>query len=31
MIHRVIFHTGSGLRYLYEIPRWWWLNRSKPA
>jgi hypothetical protein len=31
MIHRVIFHATSGLRYLCEVPRWLWLNRRKPA
>ena len=29
VFHRVVFHGGSGLRYLCEIPRWLWLNRSK--
>lgn len=24
---RISFHATSGLRYLSEIPRWWWLNR----
>ena len=24
---RIAFHLTSGLRYLLEIPRWWWLNR----
>jgi hypothetical protein len=27
--HRLVYHVGSGLRYLCEIPRWWWLNRRK--
>jgi hypothetical protein len=31
LLHRAIFHTTSGLRYLCEIPRWLWLNRSKVA
>jgi hypothetical protein len=31
MVHRVIFHAGSGLRYLCEIPRWLWLNRGNAA
>jgi hypothetical protein len=29
VFHRILYHTGSGLRYLCEIPRWWWLNRSQ--
>ena len=29
LFHRAIFHAGSGLRYLCEIPRWLWLNRSE--
>ncbi|MGA6982550.1 MAG: nucleotidyltransferase family protein [Candidatus Sulfotelmatobacter sp.] len=29
MFHRLLYHAGSGLRYLCEIPRWLWLNRSK--
>jgi len=29
MFHRIVFHAGSGLRYLCEIPRWLWLNRKK--
>jgi hypothetical protein len=28
VFHRLVYHVGSGLRYLCEIPRWWWLNRS---
>jgi hypothetical protein len=31
MFRRVVFHAGSGLRYLCEIPRWLWLNRRKAA
>jgi putative nucleotidyltransferase-like protein len=31
MFQRAIFHAASGLRYLCEIPRWWWLNRRKAA
>jgi hypothetical protein len=29
VFHQFVYHAGSGLRYLCEIPRWWWLNRSK--
>lgn len=29
VFHRFVYHAGSGLRYLCEIPRWLWLNRSK--
>ena len=29
VLHRAVFHAGAGLRYLCEIPRWLWLNRSK--
>jgi hypothetical protein len=28
-IRRSLFHTLAGLRYLCEIPRWRWLNRTK--
>jgi hypothetical protein len=28
VFHRLVYHAGSGLRYLCEIPRWLWLNRS---
>jgi hypothetical protein len=31
MFNRVVFHTGSLLRYLCEMPRWVWLNRKKAA
>jgi hypothetical protein len=31
MLRRVMYHTGSGLRYLCEIPRWLWLNRKNTA
>lgn len=31
MFQRAVFHAGSGLRYLCEIPRWLWLNRRKAA
>jgi hypothetical protein len=27
--YRIVYHAGSGLRYLLEIPRWLWLNRGK--
>ena len=29
VFRRVVYHLGSGVRYVCEIPRWWWLNRSK--
>ncbi|MFZ0298084.1 MAG: nucleotidyltransferase family protein [Candidatus Sulfotelmatobacter sp.] len=29
VFRRLVYHAGSGLRYLCEIPRWLWLNRSK--
>jgi hypothetical protein len=29
VFHRFVYHAGSGLRYLCEIPRWLWLNRRK--
>jgi hypothetical protein len=29
VFHLVVYYVGSGVRYLCEIPRWWWLNRSK--
>jgi hypothetical protein len=29
VFHLVVYYAGSGLRYLCEIPRWWWLNRSR--
>jgi hypothetical protein len=28
-VSRSVFHVLAGLRYVFEIPRWWWLNRSK--
>jgi hypothetical protein len=28
LVRRIIFHTMAGLRYVLEIPRWRWLNRS---
>jgi hypothetical protein len=31
MFHRLVFHAGSGLRFLCEIPRWLWLNRRNAA
>lgn len=31
VFHRVVYHAGSGLRYLCEIPRWLWLNRNNAA
>jgi Uncharacterised nucleotidyltransferase len=29
LIRRSLFHALSGLRYLCEVPRWRWLNRTK--
>jgi hypothetical protein len=29
LIRRSLFHALAGLRYLYEIPRWRWLNRAR--
>jgi Uncharacterised nucleotidyltransferase len=29
VIQRCIFHILAGLRYLCEVPRWRWLNRTK--
>ena len=29
VFHLVVYYVGSGVRYLCEIPRWWWLNRNK--
>lgn len=29
LIRRLIFHVLAGLRYLWEVPRWRWLNRTK--
>ena len=29
LIRRSLFHALSGLRYLCEIPRWRWLNRTR--
>jgi hypothetical protein len=28
VFYRVVYHAGSGLRYLCEIPKWLWLNRK---
>jgi len=27
---RMIFHLGSGIRYMWEMPRWWQLTRACP-
>jgi Uncharacterised nucleotidyltransferase len=27
LARRSLFHLLAGLRYLCEVPRWWWLNR----
>jgi len=27
---RTMFHLGSGIRYLWEMPRWWQLTRACP-
>lgn len=29
LVRRSIFHLLAGLRYLLEVPRWRWLNRTK--
>ena len=29
LIRRSIFHALSGARYAYELPRWWWLTRTR--
>jgi len=31
VIRRTLFHAMAGLRYLLEIPRWQWLNRTKTS
>jgi hypothetical protein len=28
LVQRSVFHALSGLRYLCEVPRWWWRTRS---
>jgi len=27
-VGRSVFHVLAGLRYVFEIPRWWWLNQK---
>jgi hypothetical protein len=29
LIRRSVFHALAGVRYLFEIPRWLWLNRAR--
>ena len=28
---RIAFHLGSGIRYIWEIPKWWLLTRDCPS